>query len=221
MAAPQCRPSSSAAADVTPDVRARARNRRAGTGWTWPVAHDAFARAAGPVLEERRAPVPYLGINEHRRGRPRWRRDEETGEYALLADRWHTCFYDLSGWQGMLGQAEGRTADDAAQVVAIDRIPSTASRNLLLRNLEHLSPDQFAKIIETLDADAAGQQFALARIAKEKLRAALNLRARVTGSTPCERQVRGRLFAFYDWCARHEDIPGGLDVTEPPDVRLT
>ncbi len=35
----------------------------------------------------------------------------------------------------------------------------------------------------------------------------LNLRARVTGSTPCERSVRDRLFAFHDWCARHDDIP--------------
>jgi len=35
----------------------------------------------------------------------------------------------------------------------------------------------------------------------------LNLRARVTGSVPCQRQVRDRLFAFYDWCARHDDIP--------------
>ncbi len=32
----------------------------------------------------------------------------------LLADRWHTCFFDLSGDQGLLGQVEGRTADDAA-----------------------------------------------------------------------------------------------------------
>jgi hypothetical protein len=35
-----------------------------------------------------------------------------------LADRWHTCFYDLSGKQGMLGQPEGRTADDAAYWLA-------------------------------------------------------------------------------------------------------
>ncbi len=24
---------------------------------------------------------------------------------------------------------------------------------------------------------------------------------------PCERQVRDRLFTFYEWCAQHEDIP--------------
>jgi transposase len=184
-----------------------------------------------------------------------------TGEYVLLADRWHTCFFDLSGDQGLLGQAGGRTADDAAywlaqaapawrdaiQVVAIDMCSIYASavrrvlprariavdlfhvvhlavkmtgdvrrwvargkygrrgrsgdpgygiKNLLTRNLEHLSPGQFAKVIATLDADAAGQEIAAAWIGKEKLRHALNLRARITGSAPCERYVRDRLFAF-------------------------
>jgi Transposase len=52
-----------------------------------------------------------------------------------------------------------------------------------------------------------GQEIAAAWIGKEKLRDALNLCARVTGSAPCERQVRDRLFAFYHWCAQHDDIP--------------
>ena len=43
-------------------------------------------------------------------------------------------------------------------------------------------------------------------IVKEKLRDVLNLRARVTGSAPCVRDVRGRLATFYDWCAQHTDI---------------
>ena len=159
--------------------------------------------------------VAHLGIDEHRRGRPRWRIDEQTGEYLLLADRWHTCFFDLSGDQGLLGQVEGRTADDAAywlaqaapawrdavRVVAIDMCSIYASavrrmlpgaqiavdlfhvvhlavkmtgdvrrrvvrgkygrrgrsgdpeygiKNLLVRNLEHLSPAQFAKVTGTL-----------------------------------------------------------------------
>ncbi len=85
--------------------------------------------------------------------------------------------------------------------------PEYGIKHLLERNLEHLSPDNFAQIIETLDASAEGQQVALAWIAKERLRDALKLRARITGSAPCERQVRGRLFTFYDWCAQHEDIP--------------
>src|SRR5260370_27636392 len=80
-------------------------------------------------------------------------------------------------------------------------------KKLLTRNLEQLTPAQFASVIETLDRNEAGQQIALAWIAKEKLRDVLNLRARISGSVPCERQVRDRLFAFYDWGAQPDDIP--------------
>ena len=241
-------------------------------GVSWPAAHDAFAAAAGPLLEQDLAPVPHLGIDEHRRGRPRWTRDEDTGEYVLLADRWHTCFFDLSGGQGLLGQVEGRTADDAAywlaqaapawrgqvRIVAMDMCsiylsavrrmlpqaqvavdlfhvvhlavkmtgdvrrrvvrgkyrrrgrsgdPEYGIKNLLTRNLEHLTQAQFAKVVDTLGADAAGQEITAAWIGKEKLRDVLNLRARITGSVPCERSVRDRLFTFYDWCAQNDDIP--------------
>jgi transposase len=241
-------------------------------GISWPSAHEAFAARAGALLDQDPAPVAHLGIDEHRRGRARFAIDEQTGEYTLLADRWHTCFSGLDGKQGLLGQVEGRTADDAAywlagaapawrdavQVVCIDLCSIYASavrrmlpratltadlfhvvqlavkavgdvrrrvvrarygrrgrsgdpgygiKGLLVRNLEHLSAAQFAKIPGTLDRDRYGQEIAAAWIAKEKLRDMLNLRARVTGSVPSERQVRGRLFAFYDWCAQHDDIP--------------
>ena len=244
---------------------------------SWPVAHAAFAAAADPVLEQAPAPVAHLGIDEHRRGRPRWRIDEQTGEYLLLADRWHTCFSGLSGGQGLLGQVEGRTADDAAYwlaqaapawrdavrvvatgmcsiyasavrrmlpgaPIAVDLFhvvhlavkmtgdvrrrvvrgkygrrgrsgdPEYGIKNLLARNLEHLSPAQLAKVTGALQADAAGQEIAAAWIGKEKLRHALNLRARVTGSVPCQRNVRDRLFAFYDWCACNDDIPELLSL---------
>jgi transposase len=240
-------------------------------GVSWPAVHGAFGEKADAVLGDDPEPVAHLGIDEHRRGRPRWRRDEETGEYVLVADRWHTCFYDLSGNQGMLGQVEGRTADDAAywlagatpawrdavKVVAIDMCtiylsavkrmlpgaeaavdlfhivqlavkttadvrrrairelygrrgrtgdPEYGIKHLLDKNLENLSQEQFAKIIEILDATGPGQHIALAWIGKEKLRHALNLRQRVTGSVPCERQVRDRLFSFYDWCAQNEQV---------------
>ena len=147
----------------------------------------------------------------------------------MLADRWHTCFFDLSGQQGLLGQVEGRTADDAAywlaqatpawrdavRVAAIDMCTIYASavrrmlpgaqlaadlfhvvrlavkmtgnvrrrvvrgkygrrgrpgdpeygiKGLLVRNLEHLSPGQFAKVIAALDGDPAGQEIAAAWI---------------------------------------------------------
>jgi transposase len=251
---------------ITPSEAAR------DAGISWPSAHGAFTKAADQALSEEPAPVAHLGIDEHRRGRPRWRSDDLTGEYVQLADRWHVCFYDLDGKQGLLGQVEGRTADDTAywlagatpawrdavQVVAIDMCAIFASavrrvlprariavdlfhvvqlavktaadvrrrairelygrrgkagdpeygiKGLLNRNLENLSPEQFEKVITVPDATAQGQQAAIAWIAKEKLRGVLKLRARVTGSTPCERQVCGRLFTFYDWCARHEEIP--------------
>jgi transposase len=246
-------------------------------GVSWPVAHQAYARHADRVLAAPPGPVAHLGIDEHRRGKPRFARDEETGEYTVLADRWHSCFFDLSGDQGLLGQVEGRTADDAAywlarqpaawrdavQVVAIDMCTIYASavtrmlpratlvvdlfhvvqlavkalgdarrrvarrkygrrgrsgdaeysvKRLLMRNVEHLSPAQFTKVIDTLGQDRDGQEVLAAWIGKEKLRDALNLRARVTGSTPCERDVRDRLFRFYDWCARHDDIPELLSL---------
>lgn len=241
-------------------------------GVSWPVAHAAFAGRADEVLAAPAGPVARLGIDEHRRGKPRFARDQQAGEYVLLADRWHTCFFDLSGDQGLLGQVEGRTADDAAywlarqpaawrdavRVVAIDMCsvyaaavaralpgatvvvdlfhvvqlavkmtgdvrrrvtrarhgrrgrsgdPEYAVKRLLGRNAEDLTGEQFAKVIETLDADRYGQEILAAWIGKEKLRAALNLRARVTGSAPPERAVRDRLSRFYDWCSQNDDIP--------------
>jgi transposase len=239
---------------------------------SWPVAHAAFAGQADPLLARPMGLVAHLGIDEHRRGRPRWRIDADSGEYVLLADRWHTCFFDLAGDQGLLGQVEGRTADDAAywmwqagpawrdavEVVAIDMCSIYASavrrmlpratlvvdlfhvvqlavkmtgdvrrravrekygrrgrsgdpeygvKGLLVRNLEHLRPSQFAKVMDALAGDRRGQQILAAWIGKEKLRDVLNLRARMTGSTPGERDVRDRLFRFYDWCAQNDDIP--------------
>ena len=90
--------------------------------------------------------------------------------------------------------------------------PESGIKNLLVRDLERLWPGQFAKVTGALQADAAGQEIAAAWIGKEKLRHAVNLRARVTGSVPCEREVRGRLFAFYHWCAQNDDIPGLLSL---------
>ncbi len=87
-------------------------------GLSWPVVHEAFADRADPVLERPPSLVAHLGIDEHCRGRPRFARDDGSGEYVLLADCWHSCFFDLSGDQGLLGQVEGRTADDAAYWLA-------------------------------------------------------------------------------------------------------
>jgi transposase len=83
----------------------------------------------------------------------------------------------------------------------------TRSRTCSPRNLETFTADQFAKVIDTADADAHGRQVAAAWIAKEKLRHALNLRARASPDRFHARQVRDRLLAFYIWCAQNDDIP--------------
>src|SRR5690606_12214140 len=56
---------------------------------SWPVAASAFTAHATRVLPSEPGPVWALGIDEMRRGRPRWERDETTGTWRTTADRWH------------------------------------------------------------------------------------------------------------------------------------
>jgi hypothetical protein len=101
-------------------------------GVTWPTAHAAFVEHADALLTEPE-PTPVLGIDETRRGKPRWVHDSEDTPWRRI-DPYDTGFVDLSGSQGMLGQTEGRTSAcvvewleartqefrDAIQFVAID-----------------------------------------------------------------------------------------------------
>ncbi|GJF14858.1 ISL3 family transposase [Mycolicibacterium cyprinidarum] len=99
---------------------------------SWPTAHRAFVDHAQELLAEP-APTTVLGIDETRRGRPRWERCTATGRWVRV-DPWDTGFVDLAGDQGLLGQREGRTSAtvidwlsergtefrDAVEFVAID-----------------------------------------------------------------------------------------------------
>lgn len=87
-------------------------------GLSWPVVHAAFLDHATAVLPEEPEPVVALGIDETRRGRPRFTLDPETGMLEQTVDRWHTGFVDLTGNQGLLGQVEGRSAGDAGSWLA-------------------------------------------------------------------------------------------------------
>ena len=49
-----------------------------------------------------------LGIDETRRGKPRWQRCSDTQRWVRV-DPWDTGFVDLAGDQGLFGQREGRT----------------------------------------------------------------------------------------------------------------
>jgi transposase len=77
-------------------------------GVSWPTAHAAVITIAQEQLTEPQ-PTTVLGIDETRRGRPRWARDGEDGRW-VRTDAWDTGFVDLAGQQGLLGQAEGRTS---------------------------------------------------------------------------------------------------------------
>jgi transposase len=79
---------------------------------SWPTVMDAFRAAAREVIEAPLPEVRALGIDETRRGRPRWEQDPATGKWRLTRDRWHTGFVDAFGTGGLLGQVEGRTVAD-------------------------------------------------------------------------------------------------------------
>jgi transposase len=101
-------------------------------GVSWPTAHRAFVAHAEALLVDP-APTPVLGIDETRRGRPRWEYCIEAGRWVRV-DPWDTGFVDLAGTQGLLGQRAGRTSAavvdwlrersaefrEAVQFVAID-----------------------------------------------------------------------------------------------------
>jgi transposase len=78
---------------------------------------------------------------------------------------------------------------------------------MLRYNIETISPEHLAIIIDALDGDADGQQIAAVWIAKEQLRALLGLRITRTHVSPAPSQVRDKLTGFYFWCADHHDIP--------------
>jgi len=77
-------------------------------GVSWPTAHRAFVAHAEDVLTEP-TPTKVLGIDESRRGKPRWQRCVTSRRWVRV-DPWDTGFVDLAGDQGLLGQREGRTS---------------------------------------------------------------------------------------------------------------
>lgn len=77
-------------------------------GMSWPTAHAAFVEHAEDLLTEP-APTTVLGIDETRRGKPRWVRDSPQERWRRV-DPYDTGFVDLAGDQGLLGQREGRTS---------------------------------------------------------------------------------------------------------------
>jgi len=85
---------------------------------SWPVVSAAFTERATAMLPAEPEPVRVLGIDETRRGRPRFAPNPDTGLSEQVTDRWHTGFTDLTGGQGLLGQVEGRAGGDVGAWLA-------------------------------------------------------------------------------------------------------
>jgi transposase len=147
-------------------------------GVSWPVAHRHYAAHADGLLTEPDPPA-VLGIDETRRGAPKWLQDE-AGRW-LRTERFETNFTDVSGTGRLLGQVAGRTGKtvtgwlddrgqewkDQVQFVAID--PCAVYRSAVQRALP--------------DAVIVVDHFHLVRLASQ---AVTRVRQRVT------RQVLGR-----------------------------
>ena len=74
---------------------------------SWPVAHRRYAIYADGLLTEPEPPV-VLGIDETRRGTPKWIQDTESGRW-VRTERFETNFTDLSGHRP--AARPGRRAD--------------------------------------------------------------------------------------------------------------
>jgi transposase len=167
----------------------------------WPAAHEAFVAAATAQLAEP-APVAVLGIDETRRGRPRWTRAEDGEGWVkgwVKLETLETNVVDLDGSGGLLGQASGRTKatvvtwldergqawKDAVAVVAMD--PCATYRAAVAEALPH------ARIV--------ADHFHLVRLANQ---AVTDVRRRVTWN------LHGRRGRASDpaWAARRRLLRG-------------
>jgi transposase len=113
---------------------------------SWPVIHRHYAEHADALLAEPDPPV-VLGIDETRRGAPKWLQDE-AGRW-VRTERFETNFTDLSGTGRLLGQVAGRTGKavtgwlddrgsgwkDQVRFVAMD--PCAVYRSSVQRALPH------------------------------------------------------------------------------------
>jgi transposase len=201
-------------------------------GVSWPTAHAAVVEAAAVALVEPE-PTEVLGVDETRRGKPRWERDPVTG-MSRRVDRWDTGFVDLAGDQGLLGQVEGRTTATvtdwlsertpefraAITYVVID--PAAVYRSAITPDLlpnaqvvvDHfhlvkLANDALTDVRRRLTWALRGRRGRKLDPEWANRRRLLTARGRLSGrafTRPARHLIARRLGDFYHWCAA-ADIP--------------
>jgi transposase len=166
----------------------RPRTSRTGGAATAGVAQAAVAVPGAGVrpgvtgqLAKPLPPVSVLGIDETRRGKPKWEQDQDSGRWRIAHDRWHTGIVDAAGTGGLLAHIDGRTAASVTQWLL-------AQPDAWRAGVTHVTIDlsaSYAKAVADAlpDAVVVADRFHLVRLANDMV---TEVRQHAT------RQVRGR-----------------------------
>ena len=176
---------------------------------SWPIAHAAFVAHAEKLLVEPEPPE-VLGIDETRRGRPRWTRNED-GSWSRL-ERFETNFVDLSGPGGLLGQAAGRTSKTV--VDWLDERGDEWKAQVQVVVIDMCSPYRAAVQQALPHAVLVADRFHLVRLANDMV---TEVRQRVFRE---QRQCRGRA-ADPAWANRRLLLRAGNRLSDRGLARLT
>jgi transposase len=136
-------------------------------GISWPIAHAAYVAHVDPPLAAPLPTVAVLGIDETRRGRPKWVQDPVTHRWTVIADRWHTGIVDAAGTGGLLAHVDGRTA---AQVTGWIKAQPQAWRDGITHVTIDLSASYAKAVADALpDAVLVADRFHLVALANDML----------------------------------------------------
>ena len=180
-------------------------------GVDWRIAHDAYAAVVDPVLAEPLPPVAVLGIDETRRGKPKWIQDPTTGRWQVAEDRWLTGIVDAHGTGGLLGHVQGRTA---AQVTTWLQEQPAAWREGVSHVTIDLSASYLKAVTEALpNAVVVADRFHLVALANQML---TDVRQHAT------RGVRGRRGRKKDpeWANRRRLLTGFEHLSQDSFIRM-
>jgi transposase len=172
---------------------------------SWPTGMDAFRAQAREIIETPPPKMDVLGIDETRRGRPRWEQDPATDKWQLVRDWWHTGFVDALGAGGLLGQVEGRTVADVLAWLATT--PLTWRESIQDVAIDMSSTYRAAVRIGLPHATVVVDHFHVVQLADKMLS---TVRRRTTA------EIRGRRGRANDpeWKARRRLLRNHEDLTD-------
>lgn len=178
---------------------------------SWPVAHRAYVAHVDGVLAQPLPPVNVLGIDETRRGKPKWEQDPDTKRWRIAHDRWHTAVVDADGTAGLLAHIDGRTSAKVAEWIE-------AQPDSWRAGVTHVAIDlsaSYAKAVRDAlpDAVVVADRFHLVQAANDML---TQVRQHVT------REQRGRRGRKRDpeWAARRRLLTAHEKLTPDAFARL-